>query len=220
MTEEHEYFYNKLPDRIYVSRAFTPYLSDDDRKLRFISRVDDESESHEFVKKKEEIVLYVTPKKRQEVKAIFYEDTREVKYLTIQRFTRRTGKPHKKTHFTFSGKSIDKLYSLLRVIKNLPLENEEKVRLDDELLDELNISAEEKKRFLLNNIDLVLEIAENEITKSDVVALAYRKEQLELFERLLHDNEFFEATKNEWGKRGKEPVWQQFFENNNLPLSL
>ncbi len=63
-------------------------------------------------------------------------------------------------------------------------------------------------------MDLVQEIAENTLTKSDVIALAYRKKQLEIFDKLLHDDNFFEKTELKWGKRGTEAVWQQFFEDN------
>lgn len=215
MTEEHEYFNNKRPDLTHLSKAFPSFLSGDNRKLRFISRVFDEPELHEFVEQKGEIVLYVTPAERQEVKAMFYEDTREIKHLTIQRFTRRTGKPHKKTHFTFYGESLEKIYKLLRVIECLTIEKEGKDWLDDELLNELLMSADKKERFFRDNIALVKKFAENKITESDVVALGYRKKQLEIFEQLLNDEQYFEKTGQEWGKHGKEPVWQQFFENNS-----
>ncbi len=89
------------------------------------------------------------------------------------------------------------------------------MRFDHELLDVLLASVDEKKNFLLGNLDLVQEIAENNLTKSDVVALAYRKTQLEVFEKLLNNEQFFEQQRIEWNKRGKEAVWQQFFENNS-----
>ena len=76
------------------------------------------------------------------------------------------------------------------------------------------MSIDDKRRYFLEPPDLVMEIARNDITKADVVALAYRKKQLELFGRLLNDENHFEATRIEWGKRGKEAVWQQFFEDN------
>lgn len=214
MTEDHEYFENKRPERTYLSGAFTSFFDEGGRKLRIISKVFDEQEWHEFVDKKGEMVLYKTRAGRQEVKAVFYEDSRDVQYLTIQRFTRQTDKPHRRTHFTFSGEALKRIYNILRVIRFLPLENEEKSRLDDELLDDLLIGADEKRRFLLGNLDLVREIAENNLTKSDVVALAYRKKQLEIFEKLLHDEAYFTQVQHEWGKRGDEAVWQEFFERN------
>jgi len=214
MVTEFEYYSNKKPDHTYLSKSFTSSYSKDERKLRFISRVIDDQELHEFVKIKGELIIRTTPSERQEIKALFYEDTREIKNLTIQRFTKRTGNPHKKTHFTFSGNSIDKLYTLIRIIKNLSLESGEKDRLDDELLDELIISDKNKKDFILNNMHLVRELTEKDITHSDLITLAYRKEQLNVFEGLLTDQDFFDQMKNEWGKRGIEPVWQHFFESN------
>ena len=85
MPEDYEYFENKRPERTYVSKAFPSFLSDENRKLRIISKVFDEPELHECVDQKGEMVLHITPGERQEVKAIFYEDTREIQSLTIQR---------------------------------------------------------------------------------------------------------------------------------------
>jgi len=214
MPEDYEFSENKRPDKTYITKAFTRSFSDDDRKLRFISKVFDEPELHEFVSVKGEVILRVTPAERQEVKAIFYEDSRNIESLTIQRFSRRTNKPYKKTHFTFSRDALDKIYKLLRVIKYLHLEQQEKARFDDDLLDDLLISNDEKKKFFLGNIDIVRDIAENNITKSDVIALAYRKSQLEIFRKLLSEKNFFQQIQSKWKKPRKEAVWQQFFENN------
>lgn len=213
---EYDYFSNKRTDRIYLSRAFDSVVSFDppkSRKMRYASKVFDSEETHQFAQVKGEITLRVTPSQRQEVKALFYEDPREIECLTIQKFTKPTGTPHK-SHFTFRGDEIDKLYNLIRLIRYLRLENDEKEKLDDHILEDLLIDTDEQKQYFLKHIDLVGEIAQNNITKSDVIALAYRKEQLEIFDKLLHDEGFFETTRIEWGKRGKEAVWQQFFEDN------
>lgn len=52
------------------------------------------------------------------------------------------------------------------------------------------------------------------LTEADIKLLSNRKEQLEVFERLLNNSEYFEATKCEWNKAGDEAVWQEFFEQN------
>lgn len=221
MPDDFEYFSGKRPNQIYISKAFDElgelarFLPDGSRKMRIISKVFDSTESHEFAEIKGEVVLRITDGERQEIKAVFYEDTREIKSFTIQRYTRDTGKPHQKTHFTFQGEEIDKLYNLIRCIKHLRLSSEGKETLDDRILDDLLISADEKRRYLLENPDLVIEVARNNITKSDIIALAYRKKQLELFGNLLDDENFFEETRIQWEKRGVEAVWQQFFENNH-----
>ncbi|MGV9662289.1 Shedu immune nuclease family protein [Nocardia niigatensis] len=58
------------------------------------------------------------------------------------------------------------------------------------------------------------ELIRSDAASSDVVAMAYRREQLEHFRRLLTDEEFFDAEASKLAGRGKEAVWQQFFEKN------
>ncbi|MEJ0050673.1 MAG: Shedu immune nuclease family protein [Methylovirgula sp.] len=64
---------------------------------------------------------------------------------------------------------------------------------------------------LSGNLDLVIKLAENEVTGRDIVALGYRKKQLGHFERLLADDEYFAAH---MAGRNPEAVWQAFFEAN------
>lgn len=218
MTEEIEYFENKRPDRIYISRSIDPGTPVDpettvNRKKRILSKVFDPREAHEFVKVRDQVVIRVTRGQRQEVKIIFYEDTRDIQTITIQRFDRENGKPHKHS-FSFSGPEIEKIYNLLRSVKYLELEGAEKVRLDDSIFNEWLISAEERRKYFLEHLDLVEEVAKNHVTKSDVVAFGYRKKQLEIFGNLLQNEQFFEATMREQGKKRREDVWQQFFEAN------
>jgi hypothetical protein len=52
------------------------------------------------------------------------------------------------------------------------------------------------------------------ISERDIVNVVYRREQLDIFESLLKDEDFFEAKKTEWKCRRDEDVWQKFFENN------
>jgi hypothetical protein len=68
---------------------------------------------------------------------------------------------------------------------------------------------------MARNSELIAEVMQNDITKSDIVALGYRKRQLEVFKNLLHDYVYFESVTKEWGVRGKEAVWQKFFEKNS-----
>ncbi len=212
MTENIEYFENKRADRTYISKAFRKG-KDDLRKVRIISKVFDPARTEQFAKIKEELVLRLTEGQRQEVKAVFYEDDRSIDSLTIQRYTRKSGNPHK-TSFTFKADEIRKLYQLIRLITCVDLDSQDKERLDDDILEDIIVSGDQKRRFFLRNRGLVMEIARNEITEADVVGLAYRKAQLEIFGRLLNDTEFFAAKRDEWQKRGDEAVWQQFFENN------
>jgi hypothetical protein len=86
MPDDYEYFKNKSPDRIYVSKAFGSEFGDDKgKRLRYISRVVDDEDIYEIREIQKEQVIRVTPKQREEIKALFYEDSRKIKHLMFQR---------------------------------------------------------------------------------------------------------------------------------------
>lgn len=64
------------------------------------------------------------------------------------------------------------------------------------------------------NPDLCRTILENELIAVDIQSLAYRREQLEIMNCLLHDPEYFARYQERIDARGKEAVWQYFFEAN------
>lgn len=217
MPSEFDYFKNKNPRRIYISKSIQPKPStnepNDLRKIRILSKVFDSKESHQFVRIHGEVVLRVSQGERQEIKATFYEDDRQIKALVIQRFTRKDGEPHR-YHFTFRDKEIETLYNLLKMIRYTELEGNEKIHFDANVLNQWSLTDEEKRHFLVDNLEMVEEVVRNHVTTSDVVALGYRKQQLGLFRRLLEEPDFFRSKQQEWNKRGKEVVWQHFFEEN------
>ena len=205
------YFWRRLPDKKYVSKAL-------DGKKRFIWKVFDFPESYQIADVKDEVVLRVTPGGRQELKALFYEDSRGIEALTIQKFSAPTEKPQK-WFFTFRGEEIRKLYNLLSEIKDIKLAGKGKERFSDETVGDLSIPEEEILRYMHEYPELIIEIARNDITGSDIIALGYRKKQIELFDKLLHNKDFFEDMRVELGKSEAEPadpetVWQDFFEKN------
>lgn len=206
--DEYDYFINKRIDRTYISKSFpSTDFSDieEPRLIRILSKVFDGEENFEFAEIKKEIVLRTTPSGRQEVKVVFYEDSRGIKHITIQRFSTESGKPHKHS-FSFDGEEIEKLFNILKLVKYVELESNAKVRMDDSFLNEWLISEDEKRNYFIENLELVKEISQHHITKSDVVAFAYRKSQLELFENMLNDQGFFDSIKSEWRVRGDEAV--------------
>ena len=80
---------------------------------------------------------------------------------------------------------------------------------DPELLRKLaTLAATDKGKAAL------LQFVQEEITDEDFVNLAYRKEQLRIFESLLNDPTFFVQYKQQHNRTGDEAVWQHFFERN------
>lgn len=64
------------------------------------------------------------------------------------------------------------------------------------------------------NPELARAVIENELDVIDVQSLAYRRKQLALMGRMINDPEYFERCRVEFNVRGKESVWQRFFEQN------
>jgi hypothetical protein len=212
---EFDFFQNKLCGKIYISRNFIE--RELGKNARYASKVIDGQEVHEFFRELDEVVLHISEGERIEIKALFYEDSREVKALTIQRFLKNNGKPQKHS-FTFIGDEIETLIEFIGCIAHISIDEPNKLRIDDSVLRELILTKEQAAKLYTNNKSIFEELFKSEITISDIIALAHKKEQLKYFEKLLNDEDFFEAEKKRISARGAEQVWQNFFENNTWIL--
>lgn len=214
MTDEFEYHKNKRPDKTYVSRSLAAggFGDESGRRIRIASKVFDSSEALSFVREHDQLVIRETAGGRQEIVAKFYEDNRGVFAITIQRFTTATAVPHK-TSFSFRGRELTKLLEFISNITPLHFPNDERLNVTDEELKKLLLSPDQVRNLIAQNQPLVLQLARYEITDSDVVALGYRKKQLERFHKLLSDHDYFQDERRSSGSTD-EGVWQSFFEQN------
>ena len=211
MTEDYEYHRNKRPDKTYVSKSLS-FGQQSDRRFRIASKVFDSPETHNFALEHGEHVIRVTPGRRQEIVAKFYEDNRKIFVLTIQRFTPATGVPHQ-LNFSFVGDEIPKLIEFLSNLRLIYFPNDNGLNITDDALKKLLLSPQQVRLLIAQNQELIFELASSAITKSDLISLGYRKKQLEIFEQLLFDADYFEEQKRSTGATD-EGVWQNFFEGN------
>jgi hypothetical protein len=211
---DEDYVGGKRPDRVYVSKEFEAGTSESPRRARYISRVLESGERDGFAQIKKELVVRVTPSGRQQIKAVVYVDDREIETLILQRFSSGSEKPHEETRFSLRGEEIGKLMGLVSLAKTARFSGPGKVRIDEADLATFAITRDAARALAKADLGLVIEIAEREITPRDVVALAYRKAQLDIFRRLLDDSTFF-ASERERAKAARdEDLWQRFFERN------
>jgi hypothetical protein len=211
MSKEYEYHQNKRPDKTYVSKSLS-FSTQADRRFRIASKVLDSPQTYSFAIEHGEHVIRLTGGGRQEIIAKFYEDNRAVFGLTIQRFTSRGGEPHK-TSFSFVGDEISKLLEFISNLGLIQFPDDQGLNVTDKDLKKLLLSPDQARNLIVQNWPLVQQLAASEITKSDLVALAYRKKQLESFSKLLEDPDYFENEERSSGVSG-EKVWQEFFEKN------
>ena len=93
-------------------------------------------------------------------------------------------------------------------------DDEEKSQIGDQELDNLILGTVQAQRLVDKNADVFVQLMENEGWEKDIVALGYRRKQLDLFNRLLTDAQFFESYCAD-SDFTPEQAWQKFFENNH-----
>jgi hypothetical protein len=214
MVDEQEYHDNKLPNKVYVSKRLTAETDGIPRAFRIASKVVDSTNKHEFVRENDEIILRVTAGGRQEVKVKFYEDDRSIFGITIQRFSRVTGGPLKES-FSFVGDEITRFIEFLLNVCRVRLPSPENLNINDETFRRMLLSPERLTDLIHDNQEKILAWVRSEVTTSDIIALGYRREQLEHFRRLLLEPEYFDSQRRvESITATAESVWQRFFEKN------
>lgn len=199
------------PGKTYISPQLADF-ADPARKVRIATKLIENPQSYAFAKIKDEIVLRHKDNAKTCITAKFFEDDRNMFVLSIQGYTVATGKPHNAS-FSFIGDEIDKLVEFLHHIQAMPLEGTGAKRITDEALRRLVLSNTQAQTIFQDNQELFAEVIRSAITKDDVIAVGYRKRQLQTFKRLLEDPDFFDEVKLR--KQCKdEAVWQKFFEKN------
>jgi len=200
------------PGKTYISPAL-PGFGDKNRRVRIASKVLTSTDGYEYVKERDEVVVRQKPDAATYIKAKFIEDTKGVFVLTIQKFSADTGMPYG-AGFSFVGEEIGRFCEFLANIQSVSLENGSSVNISDAELRRIALTSRQVKELVADHEDVIAEVLRHSVTKSDVVALGYRKKQLEVFGKLLESESYFNDLKKR--KQCKdEALWQKFFEANS-----
>lgn len=202
---------NPKPGKTYISPSLKDF-GQPERKVRIASKVIDSPDAYAFAKIKDETVLRHKEDAKSYIKATFFEDNRHISVLTIQGYTVATDRPHNAS-FSFIGDEIGKLLEFIANIKSVSFNGRGSVNISDEELRRLVLSNNQARNLVVENEELFAEIVRSSITRSDVVAVGYRKKQLEIFRSFLENPSYFEALKIR-KQCSDESLWQQFFEKN------
>ena len=200
-----------LPGKTYISPSLKSF-SDPDRRVRIATKLIEQPITYAYAHEKGELVLRHKEDAKSTITAKFFEDDRGLFVLSIQGYTIATAKPHNAS-FSFVGAEIGRLIEFLNHIQSMPLKGGGPMKITDEQLRRLVLSNLQAKTLLQDNEELFAEVVRSEITKQDVVAVGYRKRQLQTFERLLSDQKYFEEVKSR-KDCSAEAMWQQYFEKN------
>ena len=202
---------NPLPGKTYISPALSSF-SDPARKVRIATKLFEQPSTYAYAQEKGELVLRHKDGAKSTITAKFFEDDRGLFVLSLQGYTIATSKP-RNASFSFIGDEIGKLVEFLNHIQAMPLKTNGSIVVPDEQLRRLALSNLQARTLFHDNEELFSEVLRSEITKQDVVAVGYRKRQLQAFKRLIEDDDYFSDVK-ERKKCTTEAVWQQYFEKN------
>lgn len=200
-----------LPGKTYISPSLKSF-EDPNRRVRIATKLIEQPVSYAYAHEKGELVLRHKEGAKTTITAKFFEDDRGLFVLSIQGYTIATAKP-RNSSFSFVGAEIGRLVEFLNHIQSMPLKGGAPMKITDEQLRRLVLSSLQAKTLFKDNEELFAEVLKSEITKQDVVAVGYRKRQLQTFERLLSDSSYFEEVKTR-KNCSTEAVWQQYFERN------
>jgi hypothetical protein len=208
---DNDNYENPKPGKSYISPSL-PSFGDKTKKIRIASKVLPSVDGYEYARERDEVVLRGKPDAATYIKAKFLEDSRGIFVLTVQKFTAESGQPYG-TGFSFVGDEIGRFCEFLANIQSVSLERGSAINITDEELRRIALSTVQARRLVADNEDLIAELVRSSITKFDVVAVAYRKRQLDIFSRLLSDNQYFDGLVDKKNCK-PEDLWQKFFEKN------
>lgn len=199
------------PGKTYISPSLKSF-GNKDRRVRIASKVLPSENGYEYAKERDEVVLRKKPDAATHIKAKFLEDTRQVFVLTVQKFMSESGIPYG-TGFSFVGDEIGKFCEFFSNIQSVDFKRKGSINITDDELRRIALTTQQAKHLVSDNEELFSEVLRYSLTKRDVVAIGYRKEQLETFRKLLTDADYFEELKSA-KKCSDEALWQNFFEKN------
>lgn len=202
---------NPLPGKTYISPSLKDF-NDPLRRIRIATKLITHPDTYAFAEQRGELVLRHKKDAKSCITAKFFEDDRGVYVLSIQGYSVATMKPHNAS-FAFVGEEIGKLVEFLNHIQSMPLKGRGAIRITDDDLRRVVLSSLQAKALIVDNQEVFAEVVRHSLTKEDVVAVAYRKEQVKVFQRLLEDEAYFERVK-ERKQCSSEALWQKFFEKN------
>lgn len=215
MSDE-DYVANKRSDRVYVSKPFKIGLNKD-TDARYVTRVFDDGERSCFDSVDDEIVIRATHGDKVQIKAVVTSDEHGLRQLTLQSFRiyKDGTRPNEQYGINLRGREITDFIEFAQIVSNVRLDNTGKLRLDRESLTHINVDMDSAARdWIAQHPEALRELVASEATSRDVVAVAYRRKQLATFDRLLHDENYFDQVTAGHFNGRREATWQGFFERN------
>ena len=203
-------------DRTYVHRTGTvTWASSRDfgRPRRFIVKVFDEEADLTPLEGDDVTVSVIrtSPAGRKQVTLEVAGEPGAVREIKIQEVPADQNAEKLRHILTLDREASERLILLIKALDHIPLNGgEDTVRLDDETLRLLFTDARAVDRLYALKPDAYRAAIAEDVTATDVMAVAHRRAVVAHFRRLMEDDDYFSSELE--GCRGPEAVWQQLFE--------
>ncbi len=155
----------------------------------------------------------------------FIKQNNEITDVSFKRFKyyKNKGYVEQEEQIVFSFPFFKQIIGYLQLLSELNLVdvNERRIALADDNLPNLDDETKKKIKTLLLRKDgqqIIEEVlASGIITSTDIVNIGYRKKQLEIFDKLINQADYFSTyvSENELTDTRHESVWQHFFHTND-----
>ncbi|PIF34513.1 uncharacterized protein DUF4263 [Flavobacterium sp. 9] len=221
MNQDEFHASQRVVGKTYFSKSFQPTFSN--FKKKFAHKILDHQENEYLLK--DETTLGHTLSGLRQLKALFFQDdNRNIEKLVLQQFdVKRNPLKNSQKEASFHGREVEHLYQFLKSIKEVEFPNDNTFNISDAELAKMLLNKDQAVKLIAENLEILQEALSNNVTSKDIINFGYRKNQLEIFDKLLNLDGFFdeykEQIKNELNKsQGDEAVWQKFFEKNTWIL--
>jgi hypothetical protein len=213
----------RIPGRLYASKTFPNgnYNSADyGQPSRFVYQVfDDDGTATTLRREGEEWIVTPAGATRSQIKVLVSREAGALVDVWIHRVPNTGSEAVVKEVLRLRRDDAIRLAEFFRRLMLLEPDGADSgVRLDDDVVAELLNRPEAASRLYAQQAPVFRALIEDDEHARDVIAVAGRRSALERFRRMLSDDSYFDSLV-ERGK-GKEAVWQRFFEMNPWILGV
>lgn len=198
--------FGRASDRGAPARTIWQVVSEDSEAGNFASGVE------------EEVTLHESQAGRVQVKARVVRDRGRVVELRFEKITGRANRDAELTNLvTLDESAASRLMDLCQALRAVDPEGQETLKVDEDFLAAILADPGSAQQVYNRDPERFKTLIQSDVSATDVVAIAARRDALLRFEKLLNDPAEFERAR-EGGKR--EAVWQRFFEKNPWILGV
>jgi Domain of unknown function (DUF4263) len=209
----------RLTTRTYASKSFIATFGDDiGQPTRYIYRVFDEVFTADDEWDWTNEVVYTTPAGRKQLQLQVARSAGAVRKIRIQKVPLSGDLSKLETVLQLDRDQSARLLDMLRALDSIPVEGDDSVRVDDDLLREVFADPKAIAAVYARDPDRFRSLIQSDAGARDVVALQRRREVVGKMRGWLEKEDDFERAAAAAG--GPEKAWQRLLEDNPWILGV